>query len=79
MRQIQHIQDIAVAQFILQRKSQYIEIVDAVPALQPKEFHSIPAHLLFHIHPGGEYTLTPDIVLFIENFKVMLQNSDNSF
>jgi hypothetical protein len=57
----------------LKGKADDVEVTDAVPAFQRIERQAAFTHLLFHIHPRGEYALTPDIgygiQLAVQNFQ----------
>ena len=61
-RQLQHIQHVSVAQLILQRKADEVEIADRVAAFQGIEGDVLPAHFLLHVPPGGIAALAPEAV-----------------
>ena len=57
--QVQHIEHIGICHLIAQREADDVKVGDGVPTLQSIEGQPLPAHLLLHIPPGGEHTLTP--------------------
>ena len=78
--QLQHIQHVGVAQLILQRKADEVEIADRVAAFQGIEGDVLPAHFLLHVHPGGKHPLTPKIRDLIhgavEDFNAQVGHAD---
>ena len=60
-REIEHIENVGIAQLIHQCKADQIEILDRVAAFEGIERNVMLAHLLFHIAPGRKHTLAPDV------------------
>ena len=64
--EIEHIQHIGIAHFILKCEAYYIKLRDRVSALKCAERYVVLAHLLLHIDPWGKHTLTPYVRIGIE-------------
>ena len=65
--QVQHVQHVGVGHLIAQGKADEVELCDRVAALQAVEQHSLAAHFLLHIAPGGETALAPQTVHLIHH------------
>ena len=64
--EVEHIQDITVAQFILQGKADEVKIRQRIARFERIQRDIMRAHLFFHIHPRRENTLTPNVRLFVK-------------
>ena len=62
----QHIEDIGIAQLILERKADKVKVGQRIAGFQRVERDITGAHLLLHIDPRCKYPLAPDIRLFIK-------------
>ena len=65
--QVQHVEHIGIGHLIAQREAHYVKFRDGVSALQTVEQQPLPAQLLFHVPPGGEAALTPDVLPLIHH------------
>ena len=65
-RQIEHIQDVGEAEFVLEGKADDVKIGHRVQALEGIERDMVFPHLLLHVHPGGKDPLAPDVGPLVE-------------
>ena len=79
-RQIQHVQNIGIAQLILQRKPDDIKILDGVAAFQCVERNVLLTHESFHIRPGRKDTFAPyalhPVQAAIQNLHAKVRHAD---
>ena len=66
-RKVKHIENIGIAQFILERKAEHIKFIKRISALKRPQLYTVLTHFFFHINIGSKHTLAPRIVKPVDN------------
>ena len=66
-RQVQHVEDIGVAEFVLEREADGVEALQRRARFQRGQGDAVPAHLPLHVRPGRVAALGGDPRVFVQD------------